>query len=105
MPHERKVDIWTVEEVSDEKSALPTLGKRAVKTVSAKITDISKNLKEVILDFQTILEQIPKSPTGYYVDEFEISFGVNANGGIALLGSLEAGVQGSIKVKIKRDKT
>ncbi len=100
----KRIEIWTDEPTGGEKAALPTLGRRMVERVSVDMSLLSENLKEFIHDFQVILDEQPKSPSGYCVDEIELSLGVNANGGIALLGKIEAGVQGSIKIKLKRDR-
>lgn len=98
----KKIEIWTDESTVEEKAALPTLGRRAVERVSVDMSLLSQNLKEFMQDFQSILDEQPQSPSGYYIDEIELTLGVNANGGIAILGKIEAGVQGSMKIKLKR---
>jgi hypothetical protein len=98
----KKIEIWTDELEAKEKAALPALGRRAIESVSVDMTLLFQNLKEFTQDFQAILDEQPQSPSGSYVDEIELSLGVNAKGGIAILGKIEAGVQGSIKIKLKR---
>lgn len=63
---------------------------------------LSGNLKQTLADFQKIMDGLPKSASGYSIEEVELSMGVNGNGGIALIGKLEVGVEAAIKVKIKR---
>ncbi|ASK18620.1 Pepco domain-containing protein [Halomonas sp. N3-2A] len=100
----RTIEIWEPEAAESEtKHALPTFGKSRVKSTEVDLTVLSGNLKEVLADFQTLLDEQPESKSGYYVDEIELSLGVNGKGSVALIGKLEAGMQASIKVKIKRD--
>lgn len=64
---------------------------------------VTGNLKEALADFQQLLNGLPKPASGYFIDEIEINLGVNSNGGIALIGKLEIGMDAAIKVKIKRE--
>ena len=100
----RTIEIWETEAAdADTKHALPSLGKARVKSTEIDISVLSGNLKEVLDNFQTLLDEQPESKSGYYVDEIELSLGVNGKGSVALIGKLEAGMQASIKVKIKRE--
>lgn len=99
-----KIEIWTDEPRSDTKNALPTLGRRSIERVSVDIEILSHNLSCLIEPFQKMLENQKQSSSGYSIDEIELSLGVNSNGSVALIGKIEAGVQGGIKVKLKRDK-
>lgn len=104
MSNERTIEIWEAETAdTDTKHALPTFNKARVKSTEVDMTVLSGNLKEVLADFQTLLDKQPESKSGYYVDEIELSLGVNGKGSFALIGKLEAGMQASIKVKIKRE--
>lgn len=99
-----KIEIWSNYSESSIKRGLPPLGK-ATKMIESTIVDtatLSDNFTNFLSDFQKILEKQPKSKSGYEIDEIELSLGVDAKGGIALLGKLEAGVQAGIKVKLKR---
>jgi len=99
----KKIELWTTKDAysSDEKLGLPPLGK-VVGNMEIDMTILSDNLKNVLSDFQNIVDETPQSSSGYNIDEIEISLGINAKGGITLIGKLEAGVQAGIKVKIKR---
>lgn len=99
----KKIEILEVEGNKDEKAALPTLGKARIKTTQVDMSILSANLKEVLAEFQQVVEDQPMTASGYYLDEIELSLGVSGNGSIFLLGKVEAGVQASIKVKIKRE--
>jgi hypothetical protein len=104
MSDKRTIEIWGLDAAeTDTKHALPMLGKSRLKSTEVEMTLLSDNLKEVLADFQTLLDEQPKSKSGYYVDEIELSLGVNGKGSVALIGNLEAGMQASIKVKIKRE--
>lgn len=104
MSHERTIEVWEAEAADkDAKHALPPLGKARVKSTEVDMAVLSDNLKAVLADFQVLLDEQPESKSGYYVDEIELSLGVNGKGSVALIGKIEAGMQASIKVKIKRE--
>lgn len=67
------------------------------------VVNLSDNLKEVLTNFQEIVNDVPKPASGYFIDEIEINLGVNGSGGVALIGKLEVGMKAAIKVKIKRE--
>jgi hypothetical protein len=104
MGKRQEIEIWTDQIPGGERAVLPAFGKRAVESVSVDFSVLSRNITELTAHFQALLDKQPKSPSGYYIDEIELSLGVNAKGAVALLGKLEAGVQSSIKVKIKRER-
>jgi hypothetical protein len=101
-----QITIWTNEvEEEDVKAALPRLGKSFVgKSIAMDSTVLSKSLNEFLLAFVPVIEEQPKEISGYYLDEIELSLTINAQGGIELVGKLDAGVEAGIKVKLKRKK-
>ena len=66
---------------------------------------LTNNLRETLADFQKMMDGIPKSASGYCIEEIELNLGVTGNGGIALIGKLDIGVEAAIKIKIKREST
>lgn len=101
---EKQIEIWSTESSDNKKAALPKFGKATTKIYSTyvEVSTLSENLNEFLVEFQKVLEKQPKSKSGYEIDEIELSLGVNAKGGISLLGKLEAGVEAGIKVKLKK---
>ena len=67
------------------------------------MTELADNLKQVLSDFQQVMDGLPQSADGYCIDEIELNMGVNGSGGIALIGRMEVGIEAAIKVKIKRE--
>lgn len=64
---------------------------------------LSDNLKKTLVDLQIIMDDLPKSASGYCIDEVELNMVANGKGGIALMvGTLAVGVQAAIKVKIRK---
>jgi hypothetical protein len=103
----KHIEVWNAnaEDLthSIKKAGLPDFGGGS----STEVVDMSvlaNNLKNVLSDFQEIVDETPKSTSGYQIDEIEISLGVNAKGGFALIGKLEAGMSAGVKVKIKKTK-
>lgn len=101
---EEKIRIRT-EVSTEEKAALPRLGRATSKVVEVGIDALSDNLRNFLEKLQQILDKLPESKSAYYIDEVELSLVVNANGGFELIGKLEAGAKGGIKVKLKKRKT
>jgi len=99
-----EIEIWSIESKSNIKAGLPTLGKasKRIESTHVDVVTLSENLNNFLAEFQKVLEKQPTSKSGYEIDEIELSLGVSANGGIALLGKLEAGMEASIKVKLKK---
>lgn len=73
------------------------------KAYEVDMSVLSTNLKGTLADFQKIMDDLPKSASGYCIDEIELNMGVSGNGGIALIGKFEIGVEAAIKVTIKRE--
>ena len=104
MSTKRTIQVWDfeIEEAGDKRHALPSLGKARFKTTEVDMTVLTGNLKDVLTNFQAVLDDQPASKSGYYVDEVELCLGVNGKGSVALIGKVEAGMEASIKVKLKR---
>lgn len=99
------IEVWDIETTeTTTRNALPSLGRPKVSTTEVDLETLSENLKAVLSRFQKVLDEQPVAKSGYYVDEIEVSLGVNGKGSIALIGKLEAGMQAGIKVKFKRAK-
>lgn len=105
MTESSKIEIWTSESDDDRRAALPTLGKARIEVTHVEASVLSQNLKEFLAQFRSIFEDQEMSSSGYSIDEIELSLGVNAKGGVALLGKIEAGATASIKVKLKRERS
>ncbi len=102
MASSQKIEIWTSAPSADAKAALPTFNKTRIEVTHVEASALSENLKTFLTEMQTVFE-IPKATTpGFQVDEIELNLGINAHGGIALIGKLEAGFTAGIKVKLKR---
>lgn len=76
------------------------LGK--IKAYQVDMSLLSNNLRETLADFQQMMDGIPESISGYRIEEIELNLGVSGNGGIALIGKLDVGMEAAIKIKIKR---
>lgn len=101
MARKQTIPVWTSDPGNDTKAALPTLARRATMVVEVETDLIAENLNAFMEKFRPVIEsQDEKSP--FLIDEIELSFAVNAKGGIELLGKLEAGAQAGIKIKLKR---
>ena len=98
------VDIWTDEDSSRGKAAVPRMADitRRVSTVSVEI--ISSNVQKFLHAFEPLIEAAAAAKGKFEVEEIELALAVNGKGGVELLGKMEAGASASIKVKLKRKK-
>lgn len=103
----KHIEVWNAnpEDLnhSIKKAGLPDFGGSS-SSEKVDMSVLANNLKNVLSDFQEIVDGTPESTSGYQIDEIEISLGVNAKGGFALIGKLEAGMSAGVKVKIKKAK-
>lgn len=103
---EGSILVRTEDSEKQIKNALPKFGQNA-SNVGAKVTEVStevlsNNLNSFLGSFENILSEQPEKIGDFFLDEFELTLGINASGGIELLGKLTAGAQAGIKIKLKR---
>lgn len=103
------VETIDLEEFGIPSPVLPSSTTRFGKTLfgmrshNVSVSVLSDNLKNVLTNFQQLVNDVPKPASGYFIDEIEINLGVNGSGGIALIGKMEVGMEAGIKVRIKRE--
>jgi hypothetical protein len=99
---DRTIEIWTPAPAPEGKAALPMLGRQRLEVGEIRVSDLADNLGSLLADVQTAFEKAQLAASAYAIEEIELSIGVNAKGGLALIGKLEAGMEAGIKVKLKR---
>lgn len=102
MSNSKSITIITTTDNFDTKGALP-LRPTLPKQISVESEAVTKSLLDFIQNFNQVFQDAPSS-NNFYVDEIELSLAINASGGIELIGKATAGVEGGIKVTLKRDK-
>ncbi len=63
---------------------------------------LQKNIASFLESVNLMLTGIPKLAEPYKVDEIELTFEVNAEGSIQLVGGVKAGASGGITLRMKR---
>lgn len=97
------IEIWTQTALPEGKAALPALRKSpGLETTEVKLSDLADNLGRLLAHVQSAFDKAQKVASSFDVDEIELNIGVNAKGGLALIGKAEAGMEAGIKVKLKR---
>jgi hypothetical protein len=96
------VEIWMPSAGDGAKAALPALGRSRVDVSLVPLDTLSANLQGFIQHLQKALDAPDVPESDYVLDEIELSLALNATGGIALIGKIEAGASAAIKVKLKR---
>jgi hypothetical protein len=102
-----KIQVWAVDEGGDEPTgAIPgmTRGERRRANAGLELIELDQGeLRSRIESFLAEFSQISEPEhAGFVVDEIELALTVNARGGVALIGRLEAGGEAGIKVTIRR---
>ena len=86
-----------------EKSALPSFSRAAIaKTIEVSSEIMTAEVKAFACKFVDLLDGQALDGSGVTIEEVELALAVTASGGVQLLGSMTAGVQASITIKLKR---
>lgn len=97
------IEIWSQTAQPEGKAALPTLRKLPPLEVSeVRVSDLAENLGNLLAQVQSALEKAQQVASSFTVEEIELNIGINAKGGLALIGKVEAGMEAGIKIKLKR---
>ena len=94
--------VITTTDNTDTKGALP-FRPNLPKQISVESDVMTKNLLVFMDSFEQVFET-ESEKKGFYIDEIELTLAVNASGGLELIGKANAGIEGGIKVKLKRNK-
>jgi hypothetical protein len=98
------ITIITMTDATDTKNAL-SFSPNFKKQISVEPEVLSENLKTFLKAFDSILDdKSTPAPKGFSIDEIELSLAVNASGGIELIGKADVGIEGGIKITLKRNK-
>lgn len=99
-----QIEVWTYPPELESRSALPprTGGRPEVTHIDPE--RLAENLRNVIAAFESALETSPAIKRSLEIDTIELKLGISANGGIALIGKVEAGLNAGITVTLKRPK-
>jgi hypothetical protein len=92
----KEIQIFTTEPSDISKFDMGNIIERP----KIKAEDLNRNLKEFLESLSPVFEnnlEIGK----FDIEEIELALVVNAKGGFELLGKVEAGVEASIKLKLK----
>ena len=99
----RHIEIWTAAVAEDTRAALPSFGRTRIDVAHVETTTLSASLETFLSDIESIFEKSSSATSKFQIDEIELNLGVNAKGGVALIGKLEAGIQAGIKIKLRRN--
>ena len=104
MATERKIAVLTDDATGMQRSALPSFSStsRQVSEVATEV--ISSNLDQFLRSFEEALDGSVSRESSFAVDQIELNLVINAQGGIELIGKVNAGVTASFKVTLKRKK-
>ncbi len=76
---------------------------RFAKVVSSRISDLSVNLKEFLLQVDHLLKSAPDALSGYKLDRVEVSAGISVEGKFVLFGiGAEGGIEGGMTFVFKK---
>ncbi|MFC4313016.1 hypothetical protein ACFPN2_28290 [Steroidobacter flavus] len=98
-----KLPIWTYPAEAEGKHALPQIGRSPLQITEVDPKLVTSSLKRAIAAFDPLVQDAP-STGGFEIESIELHFGISASGAVALIGKLEAGMEASIKVTLKRSR-
>jgi hypothetical protein len=102
-----KLQIWAIDDEGDlTKDAIPGFGRGQAELAKAALVlteldagELRGQIEAFLSEFSQIVEPVQGS---FGIDEIELALTVNASGGVALIGKLEAGAEAGIKITIRR---
>lgn len=103
MDKSTEITVITMSDDSDTKGALsfkPNLPKQ----ITVESNDIVTGMHAFLDNFQKLFEEQSQVSNSFMIDEIELNLAINASGGIEMIGKASAGIEGGIKVKLKRKK-
>lgn len=104
MDNNNLITVITTTQTSDIKGAMPTLKNLSNNEITVTSEKLSLNLKGFLEKFKPVFEQQETQIGNFEISEIELSLAINASGGIELIGKVEVGIEGGIKIKLqKRD--
>ena len=102
MTKSNTIKVW-VEEFNDKNaSILPSLPDLTNSVVEISTEKLVNNLYTFLESFNNSIENHKFNSKNYDIESIELNFGVNAKGGVELIGKLSSSVSSSIKVKISK---
>jgi len=88
------IRLWTIEDIGDTRSALPS----SPHVAEIACGTLTKNLQTFLNTLKQGLSQLEFSHSNYAIEKLELNLAVNAQGGIELIGKLSAGTTASIRL-------
>jgi hypothetical protein len=98
------ITVWVPEGARNERDGLPSFraGKEQVlRSVKVDPATISRSLHDILAALAPVIESAPTGK-GLVVDELELALTISAEGEVGIIASVSAGVEASIKLKLKR---
>ena len=96
-----EITILTTSQL-EEKAGLPNFKSFSKKEIKVNPADLANNLKDFLATLKPVIEAQTTKIGEFSVEEIELSLAINAKGGIELIGKFDAGIEGGIKIKLKR---
>ena len=107
MNNDNLITIITTSQTSEIKGGLPTLKNLSNKILSnEEITvtseKLSLNLKSFLEKLKPVFEEQETQIGSFEISEIELSLAINTSGGIELIGKVDVGITGGIKIKLQK---
>lgn len=100
-----KVTVWVPTEITGtQRDALPSFrgGRETVlKPVKVEGARIANSLRDILRSLAPVVESAPIGK-GLVMDELELSLTISADGEVGFIASVSAGMETSIKLRLKR---
>lgn len=99
-----EVTVWIPEEVRSERDGLPSFRagrEQVLKPVKVDPNTVAESLQGILSALTPVIEAEP-TKKGLVIDELELGLTISADGEVGFIASVSAGIEASIKLKLKR---
>lgn len=98
------VTVWVPEDARSERDGLPSFRagrEQVLKPVKVDPQTIAESLQGILAALTPVVEAKP-AKSGLVIDELELGLTISADGEVGFIASVSAGIEASIKLKLKR---
>ncbi len=98
----KDINILTNVEETDTNHGFQLGAKKILKEVKVEADVLAKNVNGFLDSMSTVFGSIKTELNKYELDEIELNVGINASGGVHLIGTIDLEASSSIALKFKR---
>lgn len=102
MNSKKTISILTNTDEADKNHGFQLGAKKVLAEVQVEAEVLEKNINEFLDSMSTVFGNIKTQISKYELEEIELNLGINAKGGIHLIGTIDVEASTSIALKFKK---